>query len=153
MVQSNQKRILAVASGGGHWVQMMRLRPAFEGYDVAYLSVHAEYQEQVPGHRLYVVNDSNAKNKIAVLKTAWGVWRALRKERPDVVISTGAAPGGLALFFAKRLGVKTIWLDSIANAEVLSLSGQKASAYADLYLTQWPELAQEGGPEYAGSVL
>ena len=153
MSPRSKKRILAVASGGGHWVQMMRLRPAFEGYEVAFLSVHAEYQEQIPGHRLHVVADSNAKSKLAVLKTAWGVWRVLRKERPDVVISTGAAPGGLALFFAKRMGAKTVWLDSIANAEVLSLSGQKAGAYADLWLTQWPELAQEGGPEYSGSVL
>ncbi len=153
MSKRSGKRILAVASGGGHWVQMMRLRPAFEGYEVAFLSVHPEYQEQVRGHRLYVVADSNAKNKIAVIKTAWGVWRALRKERPDVVISTGAAPGGLALFFAKRMGAKTIWLDSIANAQVLSLSGQKAGAYADLWLTQWPELAKQDGPEYSGSVL
>ncbi len=153
MSKGSGKRILAVASGGGHWVQMMRLRPAFEGYEVAFLSVHSEYQEQVPGHRLYVVGDSNAKHKLAVLKTAWGVWRALRKERPDVVISTGAAPGGLAMFFAKRMGAKTIWVDSIANAEVLSMSGQKAGAYADLWLTQWPELAKEGGPEYSGSVL
>jgi UDP-N-acetylglucosamine:LPS N-acetylglucosamine transferase len=153
MTETKKQRILAVASGGGHWVQMMRLRPAFEGYEVAYVSVHPEYQEQIPGQRLYVVGDSNAKHKLAVLKTAWGVWRALRAERPQVVISTGAAPGGLALFFAKRLGIKTIWLDSIANAEVLSLSGQKAGEYADLWLTQWPELAREGGPEYSGSVL
>ena len=80
-------------------------------------------------------------------------WRVLRKEKPDLVISTGAAPGGLALYLAKRSGIKTVWIDSIANAEELSLSGQKAGAFADLWLTQWPELAREDGPHYKGSVL
>lgn len=150
---ARKKRILAVASGGGHWIQLMRLRPAFEGYDVAFCSVHPEYQAQLPGHRVYTVHDSNASHKLGVLRTAWGIWRVLRKEKPDLVISTGAAPGGLALFFAKRRGLPTVWIDSIANAEVLSLSGQKAGAYADLWLTQWPELAREGGPHYEGSVL
>ena len=147
------KKILAVASGGGHWVQMMRLRPALEGYDVAFCSVHPEYREQVSGHRLHVVHDSNAKSKLGVMRTAFGILRVLLKERPDVVISTGAAPGGLALFFAKKMGKKTIWIDSIANAEVLSMSGQKAGKYADLWLTQWPEVARPGGPLFEGSVL
>ncbi|MEZ6019216.1 MAG: glycosyltransferase [Planctomycetota bacterium] len=131
----------------------MRLRPAWQGYDVVYCSVHPEYQQQIGDARLYVVPDSNAKSKLAVLRTAFAILRVLRKERPDVVISTGAAPGGLALFFAKKMGAKTIWIDSIANAEVLSMSGQKAGKHADLWLTQWPELARPEGPEYHGSVL
>ena len=42
---------------------------------------------------------------------------------------------------------------SIANAEELSLSGAKAGSCADLWLTQWPHLAREGGPRYLGNVL
>ena len=34
-----KNKILVVASGGGHWIQMLRLRPAFEGLDVAFVSV------------------------------------------------------------------------------------------------------------------
>ena len=36
---SPRRRVLAVASGGGHWVQLMRLRPAFEGTDIHYATV------------------------------------------------------------------------------------------------------------------
>jgi hypothetical protein len=77
------------------------------------------------------------------------------KHRPDVVISTGAASGYFALRIGKLFGAKTIWLDSIANAEELSLSGAKVQKHADLWLTQWEHLAnpQEGGPEYKGAVL
>ena len=69
------------------------------------------------------------------------LWVLLRV-RPDVVISTGAAPGYFALRFGGLLGARTLWLDSIANAEELSLSGTKASRFADLTLTQWPELGK-----------
>jgi hypothetical protein len=70
-----------------------------------------------------------------------------------VVISTGAAPGYFALRFGKRLGARTIWLDSIANVDELSLSGQRAGKYAGLWLTQWQHLATPAGPHFAGAVL
>jgi len=74
-------------------------------------------------------------------------------ERPDIVLSTGASCGFFAVFFGKISGAKTIWLDSIANAKTLSLSGKWAGRYADLWLTQWPHLAKSQGPYYAGGVL
>jgi hypothetical protein len=46
-----------------------------------------------------------------------------------------------------------MWLDSIANAEELSLSGRKVGKHADRWLTQWPHLVEEDGPEFHGSVL
>jgi len=69
------------------------------------------------------------------------------------VISTGAAPGYIALRFARLAKAKTVWLDSIANVDQLSLSGLKIGRYADLWLTQWPHLVRPEGPHYGGSVL
>ena len=76
----------------------------------------------------------------------------LLRERPDVVVSTGAAPGYLAIRWAGLLGARTIWIDSVANVEELSLSGRLASTRTDLCLTQWPHLAG-GSVRYLGAVL
>jgi hypothetical protein len=73
--------------------------------------------------------------------------------RPDVVVSTGAAPGYFGVRFGKWLGARVIWVDSIANAEELSMSGAKAGAFVDIWLTQWPHLAKENGPKHFGNVL
>jgi hypothetical protein len=35
---------------------------------------------------------------------AWRVWQIVRQVRPDMVSTTGAAPGYFALHFAKRRG-------------------------------------------------
>ena len=147
------KKILAVSSGGGHWIELLRLRPAFEGADVVYVTVQRDYAGDVPGRRFRVINDATRWNKPALLVMAIRLLLILLRERPDVVVTTGAAPGYVALRFGRWLKAKTIWLDSIANAEELSMSGRIAGPYADLWLTQWEHLARAGGPEYAGAVL
>jgi hypothetical protein len=51
------------------------------------------------------------------------------------------------------MGSKTIWIDSIANVESMSMTGQKVGRFADMWLTQWPHLARPEGPFYVGAVL
>ena len=152
-ISSRSPKLLAVSSGGGHWVQLLRIRAAFENCDVVFATVHDSYRSQVPDHKFYVVNDSNRWNKLALLRTAYKLAWIFWKERPDIVVSTGAAPGYIALRIARLLKKRTVWLDSVANVEQLSLSGLKIGRYADLWLTQWPHLAKPGGPQYGGSVL
>jgi UDP-N-acetylglucosamine:LPS N-acetylglucosamine transferase len=147
------KRILAVASGGGHWVQLLRCMPVLSQHDLAFVTVSPAYRSQVPSHRFYAVNDATRWNKFSLLTLALRLLIIVLRERPDVIISTGAAPGYLMLRMGKLLGAKTIWIDSIANVEVLSLSGQKIGKHADLWLTQWPHLAKAEGPHFAGAVL
>jgi hypothetical protein len=146
-------KLLAISSGGGHWVQLLRIKHAFDDCAVTFVTVHESYRTQVPDHNFYVVNDANRYNKIKILKAArrlaWIIWN----EKPDIVVSTGAAPGYLALRLGRMMGARTIWLDSIANVEQLSMSGFRIGHSADLWLTQWPHLARPEGPHYAGSVL
>ncbi len=65
------------------------------------------------------------------------------REKPDVVITTGAAPGLVAVFIAMLMRKRTIWIDSIANVAHLSLSGRIASHFVSRTYTQWQDLATE----------
>src|SRR3990167_7058492 len=151
---SNRKRVMAVASGGGHWVQLMRLRPVLERHDTCWVTVQQSYREQVPeGQRFFAVTDATRWSRWDLVKMVLQVWWLVLRERPQVLITTGAAPGIVALQAAKLLGAKTVWIDSIANVEQMSLSGQKARRWADLWLTQWHHLAKPDGPRYLGAVL
>lgn len=147
-------RILALSSGGGHWVQLLRLRPAFAGCDVVFATIKEGYRADLdPGAEFRLIPDANRWNKVGVLRALWTVLRLVWRERPDVVISTGAAQGYLAVRIGRLFGARTVWLDSIANGEELSLSGRKAGPHATLWLTQWAHLARPEGPHYGGSVL
>jgi UDP-N-acetylglucosamine:LPS N-acetylglucosamine transferase len=148
-----KKKILAVSSGGGHWVELIRLSPAFEGHVVVFATVDKAYRSEAGSARFYTIQDVTRWNKFRWMQTFVKLAYILFREKPDVVISTGALPGYFSLRLAKWLGIKTIWVDSIANVEELSLSGQKIGKHADLWLTQWPHLAKPGGPFYRGAVL
>lgn len=145
--------MLAVSSGGGHWVQLRRVVPAFEGFDVVYATVNEAYRSDVPGARLRIVRDATRWERWGSFVLALQVLWLVLRERPDVVFTTGAAPGCFALMFGRLVGARTIWLDSIANIEEMSMSGRWVRRFADLWLTQWPHLAADGGPECSGSVL
>jgi UDP-N-acetylglucosamine:LPS N-acetylglucosamine transferase len=148
-----QKLILAIASGGGHWQQLLRLRPAFEGERTIYVTTDAAYAKDVSGSELFVVTDANRDVPLKLVRSAVEVlWKVMRT-RPDVVISTGAAPGLLGILFGRLVGARTIWVDSIANAGKPSLSGRIASKIAHIALTQWPHLAATRGLSYHGSIL
>lgn len=154
MAIRKRKRVLAIASAGGHWVQLRRLVPAFEGYDVAFASVFPAYSQDVPGKRFYVFADFSRFHKTRALRVTLQLFRILLRERPDIVITTGSAPGLITLALSKTLfRSKTIWIDSIANCEQLSSSGMRARRFADLWLTQWPHLAGSAGPKFWGAVL
>jgi UDP-N-acetylglucosamine:LPS N-acetylglucosamine transferase len=147
-------KVLALSSGGGHWVQLLRLRPAFAGCDVVFATVKEGYRSDLaPGAQFRVIPDANRWNKLGLVRVLFALIRLLWQERPDVVISTGAAPGYFAIRLGNLFGARTIWVDSVANGEELSLSGQKAGPHAALWLTQWAHLAKPNGPHYRGSVL
>lgn len=146
-------KVLAVSSGGGHWIELLRVLPAFDGAELVLATVQRDYARDVPDCRLHVVPDATRWNRLGVLKLALRVLWIVLRERPNVIITTGAAPGYFALRFGRMFGARTIWLDSIANVEELSMSGRMAGRFADLWLTQWSHLAGDDGPECAGAVL
>lgn len=154
--------ILAVASTGGHWVQLLRLRDTWKGLDVTYVTTDPGVRpvledmaraEGAPPPRLHIVQEGNRWQKWKLVRQFCQVALILLSSRPDAVITTGASLGYFAIRLGRLTGARTVWIDSIANADELSLSGQKVGAYADLWLTQWPHLAREDGPKYLGSVL
>jgi UDP-N-acetylglucosamine:LPS N-acetylglucosamine transferase len=152
-LRTKPKRVLAIASGGGHWVQLLRLRPAFEDQRVTYVTVRDSYRTDVPGKPFLCVNDATRWDRVALVKMGLKLLWIMLRVRPQVVISTGAAPGYFAIRLGRLLGARTIWIDSIANVEHMSMTGMLVRKHADLWLTQWPHLAEKNGPTYSGAVL
>lgn len=150
---TNRKRVLAVASGGGHWEQLMLLRETLEAHDVRYATTDAAIAHRHGVKNAAVLPDCNKHRPFASL---WcgsvALWTVLRL-RPQVVVSTGAAPGFFCILYGRLIGARTLWIDSVANGEQLSLCGKMSVRVAHECLTQWPHLAAEPAPKYRGAVL
>ena len=153
MAQPSPRRVIAIASGGGHWMQLQMLRPAFDHHDITWITTLPGLAEQAGATPAHVVPDCNRETPFRVLTcTVALAWRILRV-RPHAVVTTGALPGVIALALARVLGARTIWIDSIANAEEMSASGRLARRFATHRLSQWETVARTEGADYAGSIL
>lgn len=147
------KRLIAIASAGGHWQQLMLLRPAFEDHGVSYLTTLTGLAERFDAHPAYKIPDCNRNTTLRMVACTLAIaWHMLRI-RPHAVITTGAMPGLIALTLGRLIGAQTIWVDSVANAEKMSSSGRLARKIAHLRLSQWQSVAEAEDAEFAGRLL
>lgn len=146
-------RILAVASGGGHWEQLMLLRPTLDRYDVRFATTDPALAAQrgIPSAE-YLPDCNQNKPLQSLLCALVAAWIVL-KHRPQVVLSTGAAPGFFCILAGRLIGARTLWIDSVANGEELSLCGKLSQRVAHQCWTQWEHLAGSDRPRYFGAVL
>jgi hypothetical protein len=147
------QRIIAIASAGGHWQQLMLLVPAYADHRVTYLTTLSGLAENYGVAPAYCIPDCNRHTKMRIIATTIVIaWHILRV-RPHAVITTGAMPGLIALTLGRAIGARTVWIDSVANAEKMSASGQFARHVAHLRLSQWKSVADAEDAEFAGRLL
>lgn len=156
MVKSNgQLRICLAASAGGHISQLLKLSQCWNGHNTFCVTTTKVVEEQIRKYgNVYVVGECNHQHPMLVLTTLMRCIKAIVREKPDVVISTGAAAGCIMCFLGKLRGAKVIWIDSITNVSRISLSGRLVRPIANLFLVQWPHLAQQyNNIEFAGTLI
>ena len=154
MNQTNKQKILAIASPGGHWIQLNKIcKPLESQFDVVYITPGAQYSTKNKDQKILNITDASADSKLKLIPLVFQLLTIFIKERPTAIISTGAAPGAIAILLAKVLPIKTVWVDSIANVAKLSRSGKIIKNIADKVITQWEPLSDGHKITYQGSIL
>lgn len=148
-------KIGLAASAGGHLSQLLKLSDCWMDQQTFCITTSPMVEQQLQRFgNVYVVGECNRQHLLGVMKVLWGCMKVVLRERPDVLISTGAAAGSIMCFLGWLLGAKIVWLDSITNVDHISLSGRMVRYIADVFLVQWPELAQKYKKvEYLGAVI
>ncbi len=131
----------------------MLLRPTLAHYDVRYATTEpaAAMQHGIAGAQS--LPDCNQNTPLRAALCAFVALWIVLKHRPQVVISTGAAPGFFCILAGRLIGARTLWIDSVANSEQVSLSGRLSQTFAHECWTQWEHLASGDRPRYFGAVL
>lgn len=128
-----------------HW-------PVQPEFFVTTLPVSAKAFEKY-GHT-YAIGECNRYKPLSVFKVVGCAFKIIIKERPDIIVTTGSMPVAIFCLIAKLFGAKTVWIDSIANARKLSMSGWMMRHFADLILSQWPDVAAKySNVEYVGELI
>jgi len=141
-----QVRICFLASGGGHFQELCGLSELAQRYEHLLISteVNKALAHACPFRHVYQIDEVGQglwkKSPVRILGTFWRIFRILRRERPTLAISTGAGiavPGFLA---ARLLGIRTIYIESYARIESLSLAGKICYYLAHRFLVQHARL-------------
>ncbi|MEZ8186313.1 hypothetical protein ACED29_10895 [Shewanella sp. 5S214] len=151
------KVILALASVGGHNVQLRKLISNLNlpEYEIIYInaSPDASFDDKKNiSDCSYIIQDVSRDNVYLSLKTIFQIFKIINHTKPSFLITTGALPGLISVLVGRAFGVNTIWVDSIANSKKLSFSGKYASYFSNITITQWPELASDN-VQYHGNIL
>lgn len=141
--RNNSIKICLTCSHGGHLTEMLQLMEAFEGQDTFFFCYDAETTRRLPS--AYLVPNM-VRNPIELVKNLFRVRRIFRKERPDLVVSTGAEIAIPVVLVAKLFGIPTVYVECGAQATETSLTGRLMYWLADRFYVQWPELLQKYGP-------
>lgn len=146
-------KVCIVSSCGGHLTEVRSLKPAYEAYEHFYvLNDRAILPRDMDG-RTYFITHSERDSKFFV--NLWEAYRILRKERPDVILSTGAGPA-VPFAMVARLCFRTriVFVETITKIHSPSLTGRIMYLLADRFFYQWESLGRffpKG--EYGGRLL
>jgi len=135
-------KIGLVASHGGHLGQLQSLLRAFEGHEVFYITYDSARTRALPN--VYFLSNF-VFNPFSWIRSAWKIWKILRKEKPKCLVSTGAELAIPAFYLAKLLGIKTAYIESVSRVHEVSLTGKAVYPVTDLFLVQHPGALGKAG--------
>lgn len=145
-------KICCTCSHGGHLNEMLQIQDAFDGHTVFYFCYDADTTRQLENR--YLVPNM-AKNPIEFLKNLVRVTRIFRKERPDLIVSTGAEIAIPVVLIGKLFRVPALYIECGAQVVRPSVTGRVMYWMAEEFYVQWPELLQAYGPRarFVGSLI
>lgn len=147
-------RVCLACSAGGHLTELLQLKQAWLRYDHFYISdKRTNAIELSKKEKVYFVVCPR-RNPIKLLINFIQSFFIFLKERPDVVISTGADTAIPICLIAKLFRRRVVFIESFCRIKEPSLSARIMYRFADLFLVQWPEnLKFFPKAEFAGSVF
>ena len=133
-------RYCLVGSSGGHLVQLHALRAIWADGDRSWVTFNKEdARSLLDGERTYWARYPTNRNVPNLLHNFRLALRVMRRERPDVVISTGAAVA-IPFFVVGRLfGAKLVYLEVYDRIDSPTISGRVCQPFAHLFALQWEE--------------
>jgi UDP-N-acetylglucosamine:LPS N-acetylglucosamine transferase len=144
-------KVALVSSVGGHLAELLALKDAFEDADRIWI-LNDRSPVLPPGERAYVI--AHAERDLRVLWNLVELAAILSRERPDVVLSTGAGPAVPAALVARLAGVPFVYVESIAAVSRLTLTGKLMRPLARSFYVQWEGLRRFARrARFAGGIL
>lgn len=136
-------KICFAASAGGHYEQLLMLKPLMKKYDSFVITEETLYKAKVEDEKTYYMKQVNRREKTFIFRMIINTFRSIRifiKEKPDVVICTGVLAVIPICLIAKLAGKRLIYIESFAKVTSATQSGKLLYKFADQFYVQWEQM-------------
>jgi beta-1,4-N-acetylglucosaminyltransferase len=146
-------KIALICNGGGHLTEMLFLLEAFENHKIFFITNDDPRINDVEYKKFLI--EYIGTNPWKLIKAFIITFNIFIKEKPDIIISTGAEMAIPSFILARIMGIKTIYIESLARVKNKSKTGRILYYIADVFLVQWINLLKKYGKKarFEGGVI
>lgn len=143
------KKVLFIASTGGHFSELMQLSKMFDKYDYHIITektkTNSNLKEKHKNRVNYLMYGTKDHLFSYIFKFSFNCIKSLFlyfKIRPKVIITTGTHTAVPICYIGKVFGSKIIFIETFANIKTKTLAGKLVYPITDLFLVQWEEMLE-----------
>ncbi len=137
-------KICFAASSGGHYEQLMMLKPLMDKYECFVLTEKTDYAVNNEG-KVYYFPQTNRRELACIPKLVWIILKSFfifLKERPDAIICTGVLSMIPMCLIGKLFRRSLIYIESFAKVTSPTISGKLLYKFADQFYVQWESMKE-----------
>ena len=134
-------KICLVGSSGGHLTHLYMLKPVWEKRERFWVTFDKEDAKSLlEGEKMYPCYYPTNRSLKALVKNTILAWKILRKEKPDLIISSGAAVSVPFFYLGKLFGAKLIYIEVFDRIDKPTMSGKIVYPIVDEFIVEWEEM-------------
>jgi beta-1,4-N-acetylglucosaminyltransferase len=146
--------LLLVCSSGGHLMQMLELRPAWDAFARVWVTFDkSDARSLLREERVVYAHGPTNRNLRNFVRNIRLARRVLRVSRPSAIVTTGAGVAVPFAWLASLRRIPVVYIESFTRIDELSMSGRMIRPIAERLYVQWPEAPAKTRGRYAGTVF
>ncbi len=140
MKRNKELKICLVGSSGGHLTHLYMLKPFWEKHERFWVTFEKQDAESLlKGEKMYGCYFPTNRNFKNLLKNTYLAFKVLFKEKPDILISSGAAVAVPFFYIGKLMGKKLIYIEVFDRIDKPTMTGKIVYPITDKFIVQWEE--------------
>lgn len=133
-------KICLVGSSGGHLTHLYMLRSFWKDKERFWVTFDKEdARSMLKNEKMYTCYYPTNRSIKALIKNTVIAWKVLHEEKPDLIISSGAAVAVPFFYLGKIMGAKLIYIEVFDRIDKSTMTGKMVYPITDKFIVQWDE--------------
>jgi UDP-N-acetylglucosamine:LPS N-acetylglucosamine transferase len=136
-------KVALVGSSGGHLTHLYMLKPFWQDKERFWVTFDKQDAQSIlKDEKMYPCYYPTNRNFKNLMKNTALAWKILRKEKPDLIISSGAAVAVPFFYIGKLFGAKLVYIEVFDRIDKPTMTGKMVYPIVDKFIVEWEEMKQ-----------